>query len=149
MAILGLGIDVVAISRFEESLERSPGFLERVFTPAERDRSTADEFDLKQGVGGLVDLEFLLQGLVLRHAAEVPALIASGNSVELVDALRVAGLVDDETAAQLVRAHAALLARAIRCTLDARPRVAARDDDLQRAAADVVDACRACGFAFD
>ena len=41
MAILGLGIDVVAISRFEESLSRSPGFLERVFTAAERDRSTA------------------------------------------------------------------------------------------------------------
>jgi len=41
VAILGLGIDVVAISRFEEALERSPGFLERVFTPAERDRATA------------------------------------------------------------------------------------------------------------
>ncbi|MGC4175964.1 holo-ACP synthase [Demequina sp.] len=41
MAILGLGIDVVAISRFEESLQRSPGFLERVFTPAERERSIA------------------------------------------------------------------------------------------------------------
>lgn len=36
MAILGLGIDVVEISRFEDALERSPGFLERVFTPAER-----------------------------------------------------------------------------------------------------------------
>lgn len=37
MAILGLGIDVVAIERFEAALERSPGFLERVFTPAERE----------------------------------------------------------------------------------------------------------------
>ncbi len=34
--ILGLGIDVVAIDRFEEALRRSPGFLERVFTPVER-----------------------------------------------------------------------------------------------------------------
>ena len=34
--IVGLGIDVVEIGRFEESLERSPGFLERMFTPAER-----------------------------------------------------------------------------------------------------------------
>lgn len=41
MAIVGLGIDVVAISRFEEALERSPGFLERVFTPSERERGTA------------------------------------------------------------------------------------------------------------
>ncbi|MDN4475040.1 holo-ACP synthase [Demequina sp. SYSU T00192] len=37
MAILGLGIDVVEIARFEDALERSPGFLERVFTPAERE----------------------------------------------------------------------------------------------------------------
>ena len=41
MAILGLGIDVVEISRFEEAVARSPRFLERVFTPGERERSTA------------------------------------------------------------------------------------------------------------
>ena len=41
MTILGLGIDVVAISRFEQAVERSPRFLERVFTDAERERSTA------------------------------------------------------------------------------------------------------------
>ncbi|MBN2176912.1 MAG: holo-ACP synthase [Demequinaceae bacterium] len=34
--LVGLGIDVVAIERFEEALDRSPGFLERVFTPEER-----------------------------------------------------------------------------------------------------------------
>lgn len=36
MAILGLGIDVVALDRFDAALERSPGFLEKVFTPTER-----------------------------------------------------------------------------------------------------------------
>ena len=116
---------------------------------AERDRSNAQEFDLKQGAGGLVDLEFLLQGLVLLHAARHPALLASGGSADLVDALCAAGIVDVALAGALARAHAALLARAIRCTLDARPRVAARDDDVQRATAAVVDACRAGGFGFD
>ncbi len=37
MAILGLGIDVVEIARFEEAVAHSAGFLERVFTPAERE----------------------------------------------------------------------------------------------------------------
>lgn len=37
MAVVGVGIDVVAIARFEESLTRSASFLERVFTPAERE----------------------------------------------------------------------------------------------------------------
>jgi holo-[acyl-carrier protein] synthase len=37
VAILGLGIDVVALDRFDDALERSPGFLERVFAPSERE----------------------------------------------------------------------------------------------------------------
>jgi holo-[acyl-carrier protein] synthase len=40
MAIVGLGIDVVAIERFEAAVEKSPGFLLRVFTPAERELGT-------------------------------------------------------------------------------------------------------------
>jgi holo-[acyl-carrier protein] synthase len=39
--ILGVGIDVVDISRFEESLNRTPGMRERLFTTAERERSAA------------------------------------------------------------------------------------------------------------
>lgn len=34
--IVGLGIDVVALQRFDETIERSPAMLERVFTEAER-----------------------------------------------------------------------------------------------------------------
>src|SRR5215468_1278522 len=34
--IVGVGIDVVDIERFAESLERTPGLAERLFTPAER-----------------------------------------------------------------------------------------------------------------
>lgn len=33
--ILGIGVDVVEISRFEESLARTPALSERLFTPAE------------------------------------------------------------------------------------------------------------------
>jgi holo-[acyl-carrier protein] synthase len=39
--ILGVGIDVVDIARFEESLARTPGLRERLFTPAERERPPA------------------------------------------------------------------------------------------------------------
>jgi holo-[acyl-carrier protein] synthase len=39
--ILGVGIDVVDIARFGESLERTPGMRERLFTPVERERSLA------------------------------------------------------------------------------------------------------------
>ena len=37
--ILGVGIDVVDIARFAQSLERTPSMRERLFTPGERERS--------------------------------------------------------------------------------------------------------------
>jgi holo-[acyl-carrier protein] synthase len=39
--IVGVGIDVVDIGRFEESLERTPAMRERLFTEAERSRPPA------------------------------------------------------------------------------------------------------------
>ena len=39
--ILGVGIDVVDIGRFEEALERTPTLRERLFTEQERDRPPA------------------------------------------------------------------------------------------------------------
>ena len=41
MPIVGVGIDVVDIERFEQTLERTPGLRERVFTPTERTRPLA------------------------------------------------------------------------------------------------------------
>jgi holo-[acyl-carrier protein] synthase len=39
--IVGVGIDVVDISRFGESLSRTPGLTDRLFTPAEASRPLA------------------------------------------------------------------------------------------------------------
>lgn len=39
--IIGVGIDVVDIARFEESVRRTPALLERLFTPVERDLGIA------------------------------------------------------------------------------------------------------------
>ena len=41
MAVIGVGIDVVDIARFGESLARTPGLAERLFTPEELKRSLA------------------------------------------------------------------------------------------------------------
>ncbi len=39
--IVGVGIDVVDVARFEQTLERTPGLRTRLFTPRERERSVA------------------------------------------------------------------------------------------------------------
>jgi holo-[acyl-carrier protein] synthase len=41
VAIVGVGIDVVDIARFEESLRRTPGLAHRLFTPGEVARPPA------------------------------------------------------------------------------------------------------------
>lgn len=98
---------------------------------AERDRSDAARFDLKQGVGGIVDIEFLLQGLVLQHAAAQPALLANGNTAMLIAAAARAGVMTDDDARTLADAHALLLARAVGCTLDGRSRIVERDAEIE------------------
>ncbi|MSX52813.1 MAG: 4'-phosphopantetheinyl transferase superfamily protein, partial [Actinobacteria bacterium] len=49
----GIGIDVVDIERFISSLERTPGLLEKLFTPAERTKpvsSLAARFAAKEAL---------------------------------------------------------------------------------------------------
>jgi holo-[acyl-carrier protein] synthase len=41
LTVLGVGIDVVDIARFEETLQRTPAMRERLFTEAERERPLA------------------------------------------------------------------------------------------------------------
>ncbi|MEO5559612.1 MAG: hypothetical protein ABIO49_07350, partial [Dokdonella sp.] len=113
---------------------------------AERDRSDARQFDLKQGVGGLVDIEFLLQGIVLLHAQAHGNLLASGNSADLIEAAMGVGVFDGEESASLLRAHAALLTRAIGCTLDGRSRVMPRDAQIERQAACVLEVAGKLGL---
>ncbi len=114
----------------------------------ERDRSTRQLLDLKQGQGALLDIEFLLQALVLIHAQAHPGLLASGNSVTLIAAARRAGLLDAVSARDLTDAHALLLARGLACTLDARPRLVERDAELRRHTQAVLDIATVLGLRF-
>lgn len=121
---------------------------------AELDRSDAAIFDLKQGEGGLVDLEFLLQFLVLRDAASHPVLLESRATPALLEAAFAVGSISEATHVQLQTAHATLLDVGLRCTLDLRPRRVSRplssaetptDEALQA----VAEAVRMQGLRFD
>lgn len=115
----------------------------------ELDRTDAVRFDLKQGEGGLVDLEFLLQYRVLRESATAPALLAPRNTGSLIAALHTGGCIDDATANALTEAHAVFLAEGLACTLDRRPRLVPENDAIAGARASVRAAVHAHGLAFD
>ncbi|MFT4469466.1 holo-ACP synthase [Arthrobacter sulfonylureivorans] len=51
--IVGIGVDVVEVSRFRRQLQRTPALRERLFTPAERElntRSLAARFAAKEAI---------------------------------------------------------------------------------------------------
>jgi glutamate-ammonia-ligase adenylyltransferase len=114
----------------------------------ELDRSTALRFDLKQGEGGLVDLEFLLQAQVLARAAAHPDVCAESATPALIEALACSGAFTAEQAAALAEAHETLLARGLECTLDRRPRWAPEDAAVAQARAAVRAICAAKGLDF-
>ncbi len=115
---------------------------------AELDRSHALRFDLKQGEGGLVDLEFLLQALVLQHAGASPRLLAPRDTPGLLRALGQAGVLAQATVDALLQAHALMLGLGLDCTLDQRPRLVPPDPALDAARAVIRAACAGMDLAF-
>ncbi len=102
---------------------------------AELDRTRGAMFDIKQGVGGLVDLEFLLQALVLANAHESPVLTTTSSTPGLIDVAERVGVFQSVQASALHEAHASLLAASLECTLDGRSRLIEPDERLARARA--------------
>jgi [glutamine synthetase] adenylyltransferase / [glutamine synthetase]-adenylyl-L-tyrosine phosphorylase len=139
--------DVLATARDAGAL-RGEVIAMRARMRAELDRSDAARVDLKQGGGGLVDLEFLLQERVLALAATQPDLAGPRDTPSLLSALNAAGQLSDDEAARLHAAHEILLLRSLDCTLDLRPRLCPHDALLDAARADVSAACARQGLPF-
>jgi glutamate-ammonia-ligase adenylyltransferase len=114
----------------------------------QRDRSDAASLDLKQGAGALLDIQFLLQGLVLQHANALPELAAHGDTPGLLAACVATGVLTGADAGALATAHAELLARALAATLAGGHRVAPRDLILDARCAKVLEIARRAGFGF-
>jgi len=62
-------------------------------------------FDLKQGVGGIVDIEFIVQFGTLLHAGDNPALVKYTGTTRLLDTLAQLGFVDEQNAGVLKEAY--------------------------------------------
>ncbi|WP_411368939.1 bifunctional [glutamate--ammonia ligase]-adenylyl-L-tyrosine phosphorylase/[glutamate--ammonia-ligase] adenylyltransferase [Pseudidiomarina salilacus] len=62
-------------------------------------------FDLKQGVGGITDIEFLVQFLVLRYAAEYPELTTWTDNVRILEQVANLDLLPAEQANQLIATY--------------------------------------------
>jgi glutamate-ammonia-ligase adenylyltransferase len=92
------------------------------------DRSSAERYDLKQGEGGLVDIEFAAQRALLqlgaRHPPQMPAIPT--ETAGLLEWLARHAALPEPAARALALAHARLLDRGLRCTLALEKRLVSR-----------------------
>lgn len=65
-------------------------------------------FDLKHDQGGMIDIEFIVQYLVLRHAAAYPQLTANAGNIALLRRCGELGLIDAGLAARVADAYRAM-----------------------------------------
>lgn len=88
---------------------------------ASLDRSDKERFDLKQGVGGIADIEFMVQYAVLRWSCEHPSLTDWTDNVRLLDSLARLELLPGEAAGDLAAAYRTLRAAYHRSALQEQP----------------------------
>ncbi|GAB4354093.1 MAG: bifunctional [glutamate--ammonia ligase]-adenylyl-L-tyrosine phosphorylase/[glutamate--ammonia-ligase] adenylyltransferase [Gammaproteobacteria bacterium] len=78
-------------------------------------------FDLKQDAGGIADIEFLVQYLVLRWAASYPEVYRYTDNIRQLEALAKSGVLSEEEAGTLTDAYRTFRARVHRLKLQEEP----------------------------
>ena len=87
----------------------------------ELDRSDSRRFDLKHGAGGIGDIEFIVQFLVLGNAARYPSVIRYSDNIRQLAALAAVGRLDVQTAARLQSVYRAFRRRLHHLSLNDLP----------------------------
>ncbi|MBQ5941889.1 bifunctional [glutamate--ammonia ligase]-adenylyl-L-tyrosine phosphorylase/[glutamate--ammonia-ligase] adenylyltransferase [Massilia sp. AB1] len=107
----------------EAELKREVTDMRRRMRDANVNRS--ELFDLKHDPGGMIDIEFIVQYLVLRHACAWPQLTANAGNIALLRLCGELGLIDAELGTQVADAYRAMrrLQHQVRLQGDGKARV--------------------------
>ena len=94
-------------------------------------RKKDEQFDIKHDTGGLVDLEFAVQGLVLRYGATEPTMRANHGNIALSIRAGAFGLVTREIGINAASAYRTLRSRQHELRLQGAERAAVPIDQLR------------------
>ena len=121
------------IDRFEQarkailSMERDPDQLADDITGMRRKMinenciSTEQMYDIKLDEGGIVDIEFLIQYWILRHARSCPNLAEPRTTADSIRALIAHGIIDASTGERLLTSYQTYLRHSLDLKLMDRP----------------------------
>lgn len=99
-AFARLRCDILRLPRKEGDVRQAVAAMRRKML-SHLDQSTSDCFDVKQGQGGLVDIEFFIQCQVLIHAGQRAGLCRWTDNVRLLETLAECGVLAQDTAEAL------------------------------------------------
>ncbi len=89
------------------------------------DKTRGGRFDLKQGRGGIADIEFIVQYSVLRWAAQHPDLAVWTDNIRLLETLARLSLLPGQAASDLTDAYKTLRGAYHRSALQEQPKTVA------------------------
>ncbi len=98
-------------------------------------RGTVDQFHIKHDPGGITDIEFIVQYLVLREARQHPELVRYSDNIRQLEGLAAAGIIAPATAALLTDTYRAYRQQLHHLSLAGEPGFMPRAEAAQSAAA--------------
>ncbi|WP_241521058.1 bifunctional [glutamate--ammonia ligase]-adenylyl-L-tyrosine phosphorylase/[glutamate--ammonia-ligase] adenylyltransferase [Kineobactrum sediminis] len=126
--IVGQGVDDVRREILCQPRDAT-ALAEEVVSMRERMRSKLSpaahtvEFDLKQSVGGIVDIEFMVQYAVLAWSSRVPDLARWSDNIRILETLAREGLFEQRESEALIDAYLAFRSAAHQLALQQQPGV--------------------------
>ena len=113
--------EILSTSRDAEKLQVEVAEMREKMRERLGSKPSVDEeskvFHLKQDRGGIVDIEFMVQYLVLRHAPEKPELLRWTDNIRILDSIEAQGLLEAGETELLREAYKAYRAAGHRLTL--------------------------------
>ncbi|UPH46265.1 bifunctional [glutamate--ammonia ligase]-adenylyl-L-tyrosine phosphorylase/[glutamate--ammonia-ligase] adenylyltransferase [Methylophaga pinxianii] len=85
------------------------------------DKSSEGQFDLKQGIGGITDIEFMVQYAVLAWSSSLPDLMVYTDNIRILDALVTTGKLSQQEGTMLADAYRYYRSEANHCVLQEQP----------------------------
>ena len=94
----------------------------------ELSKGNKEEFDIKQDAGGLTDIEFLVQYLVLEHAEKCPSLVTYSDNIRQLEALVESKILPSSEAEQVADIYRSYRTELHRLALAGKPGLLAREE---------------------
>ncbi len=123
--------EILSITRDPETLKQEVRDMRKKMREA-LVKKKAGMFDIKQGFGGIADIEFMVQYLVLKNAAQHPQLLTWTDNIRILETLAETGILSQPTVDDLSQCYRQFRARLHQLSLQEVSGVVAEEEFAQQ-----------------